>query len=114
MKQDEITYGAKDRLVEVEVDEATLSRYGNGHKDKPLSWISYVGMVERGNPASLELIQLPVRPTVLRSPGPGPITKALWLPIARKAFTSGHKVVLHTDSARAYEADLPGVVHTSV
>eukprot|EP00971_Amphidinium_carterae_P062153 1230502-Amphidinium_carterae.1 len=83
-------------------------------KDTPVSWVSYIGLVERGVPSSLRLIQLPVRSTVLRAPGPGPITKQLWLPIARKVFPTGYRVCLHTDSARAYNVPLADVSHTSV
>eukprot|EP00971_Amphidinium_carterae_P245048 4865295-Amphidinium_carterae.6 len=101
-------------IVHVEVDEVTIRSYASGLKDKPVNRISYIGIVEKGRPSSLRLIQMPVRSTVMRAPGPGPITKELWLPIARKVFLTGHRVCLHTDSARAYNVPVPEVSHTSV
>eukprot|EP00971_Amphidinium_carterae_P206204 4092004-Amphidinium_carterae.2 len=83
-KQDGITYGSPDYIVEVEVDEVTICRYARGDAEKPISWLGYVGMIERGVPSSLKLVQLPIRNTVLRAPGPGPLTIADWLPMARK------------------------------
>eukprot|EP00971_Amphidinium_carterae_P254534 5053232-Amphidinium_carterae.1 len=62
-KQDGITYGSPDFLVEVEVDEVTICRYASDDPAKPVSWVGYVGMVQRGVPSSLKLAQLPVRNT---------------------------------------------------
>eukprot|EP00971_Amphidinium_carterae_P328022 6459699-Amphidinium_carterae.2 len=111
VKQETFVYGSPTELVRAEVDEVTVCKWYNGQKDYPVSWISYVGLVQRGVPTSLKLIQLPIRTTVARAPGPGSITKDLWLPIARKAFSTPHMVCLHTDSARAYNDELPGVPH---
>ena len=46
-------------------------------------------------------------------PGPGAIRKVEWQPIAEK-WLKNKQVVLHTDSARSYEAKVPGVVHDNV
>eukprot|EP00971_Amphidinium_carterae_P263448 5226718-Amphidinium_carterae.1 len=114
MQQETITYGAAGRVVEVEADDVTISRYPNGDCDKPMSWVSYVGMVERGNPALPKLIELQIRTTVLRAIGPGPITLDLWRPIARKVFSTGHDVCLRTDSAKTNGAKLPKVSRPAV
>eukprot|EP00971_Amphidinium_carterae_P038455 756376-Amphidinium_carterae.1 len=53
------------------------------------------------------MIKLPDRVTSKRAPGPGPLLKDDWLPIAEQ-FLSGKNVVLNTDSARAYEAEIEG------
>eukprot|EP00971_Amphidinium_carterae_P187581 3722815-Amphidinium_carterae.1 len=50
----------------------------------------------------------------MRSPGPGPITLAMWRPLTRSCFVKGQPVVLHTDSARAYSLDVPDITHTSI
>ena len=56
---------------------------------------------------------MPLRSTKERAPGPGPITLALWRPIAAQ-YLSGRALILHTDSARAYKERIPMVRHTSV
>eukprot|EP00971_Amphidinium_carterae_P260987 5177525-Amphidinium_carterae.1 len=57
---------------------------------------------------------MPIRSTSMRSPGPGPITLAMWRPLTRSCFVKGQPVVLHTDSARAYSLDVPDITHTSI
>jgi hypothetical protein len=49
----------------------------------------------------------------VRAPGPGPIRKRDWAPLARRHL-EGKKVILHTDGARAYTLKVPGVVHDNV
>eukprot|EP00971_Amphidinium_carterae_P035507 699206-Amphidinium_carterae.1 len=73
---------------------------------------SYVGVVRRGDPRSLKLVALPLRYSKARAPGPGPMTSATCAPITEGL--KGKSVVLHTDSASAYKAQIDGVVHTSV
>lgn len=51
--------------------------------------------------------------TKKRAPGPGPIRKRDWKPIATKLL-SNKEVVLHTDGARAYTLKLPKVFHCNV
>lgn len=45
-----------------------------------------------------------------RGPGPGPIRKRDWAPIAKRKLQD-RQVVLHTDGARAYKIKVPGVIH---
>ena len=72
-----------------------------------------MGLVKRGDPRSLKLIQIPIRMTKARAPGPGPITLNIWRPLAKK-YLAERSLILHTDSARAYQEPIPGVQHTSV
>eukprot|EP00971_Amphidinium_carterae_P311873 6199272-Amphidinium_carterae.1 len=65
------------------------------------------------NNSTLIMIKLPDRVTSKRSPGPGPLLKADWLPIANQ-YLSGRNIVLNTDSAKAYDMEVEGVKHTSV
>eukprot|EP00971_Amphidinium_carterae_P146785 2909036-Amphidinium_carterae.1 len=71
-------------------------------------------MIERGGPSSLKLVQLQIRNTVLRAPGPGPLAIQDWLAVARKVSGSGHRVCLHTGSAQAYNVPIKKVSHTAV
>lgn len=48
-----------------------------------------------------------------RAPGPGPIRKRDWKPIAHKHLL-GRRVILHTDGARAYKMKLDKVIHCNV
>ena len=99
--------------MDIEADECTVTKFNSNDRDNPMAWISYVGMVKRGDPGSLKLIKLPIRKTKARAPGPGPITLKLWRPIA-KQYLAGRSLILHTDSARAYKESIPCVQHTSV
>ena len=49
--------------------------------------------------SSLILVPLPPRSTSARAPGPGPLLKRDWAPIASK-YVQGQRVVMHTDSAK--------------
>ena len=69
--------------------------------------------MERGRPKSLRLYRLDKKPTVVQSPGPGPIRLNEWKPILMSTLAD-RNVVLHTDGARAYrmgDAQPNGVVH---
>ena len=99
--------------MDVEADECTLGKFPSGDPEHPVAWISYVGLVKRGEPGSLKLIQMPIRKSKERAPGPGPITLQLWRPLAKK-YLEGRSLILHTDSARAYKETIPSVKHTSV
>eukprot|EP00971_Amphidinium_carterae_P077943 1541969-Amphidinium_carterae.1 len=89
---------------DIEADEVTFAKRA---VDGGVTWTQYLGMVRRGAPDSLIMIKLPDRVTSKRAPGPGPLLKDDWLPIAEQ-FLSGKDVVLNTDSARAYEAEIEG------
>ena len=64
----------------------------------------------RGFPKTLSLNRLTPKKTKKRSPGPGPIRKIDWKPIAMKNLKN-RKVVLHTDGARTYLLKVPGMIH---
>ena len=69
-QQHKISFGPG--YVDVEVDEVTLCKYEVADPKKPIAWISYIGMMQRGRPDSLALHQLPTKTTSRKSPGPGP------------------------------------------
>ena len=114
-QQENIELGNGITWTQVEADEVTLAKRlaGNPDEFKPLEWDSYLGLMVRGRPETLVLIYLGARRTRIRSPGPGPLTRELWIPIAAK-WLQGKKVILLTDSARAYTAEIPGVRNAPV
>ena len=95
------------------MDEVTLCKYETDDPKKPIAWISYIGMMQRGVPSSLVLHQLPTKSTTRKSPGPGPIDMKTWQHYAERYFR-GKQVVIHTDSARAYRAPVQGCLQTRV
>ena len=80
---------------------------------KRARWEQWGGLVERGRPDALVLFRLSPKTTASRSPGPGPITKRDWKPVAKK-FLEGRDVILHTDGAKAYTMKIKGVLHDNV
>eukprot|EP00971_Amphidinium_carterae_P177517 3520511-Amphidinium_carterae.1 len=112
--QPTIPIGEK-HLEEWEVDECTISHFMVKSATKPKGWSAYVGLVRRGSPSSLLVYPMTVRYTKARSPGPGPITKKEWASIASYTVENPkHELVLHTDSARAYNLKFPKIFHTRV
>ena len=111
--QSEIRFTDDKNIPEVEVDECTVAKFPSGNRRAPMSWIGYIGLVRRGFPSSLVLEALPVKNTAARAPGPGPISSAVWQPIASRWLEHAN-LVMHTDSARAYKAPIAGVHHTTV
>ena len=102
------------RLTCVEVDEVTLGkRAAAADSGDRVVWDNFLGMMERGNSKSLVVIRLPTRSTTKRSPGPGPITRKMWKPIAQR-WVKDRRILLHSDSAKAYNLKVPGMVHTKV
>eukprot|EP00971_Amphidinium_carterae_P289205 5742381-Amphidinium_carterae.1 len=99
--------GSGERLYEIEVDEVTLAKMPSGDDRLPVLWISYLGIVRRGDPSSLKLVRLPLRKTKARAPGPGPITSRMWAPHA--ASLAGKNLIMHANSARAYKKKIEGV-----
>ena len=99
--------------MDIEVDECTAAKYPSRGRTNPVSWISHIGLVTRGEPRSLNLVRLPVGNTKARAPRPGPITLDLWRDLAREHLQS-HELVLHLDSAPAYRMPIKGNLHTSV
>lgn len=95
--------------------EESLISYGGGWKDLEanVQWEQWAGILERGHPESLRLFRLNPATTKKRAPGPGPIRKRDWKPIATKLL-SNKEMVLHTDGARAYTLKLPKVFYCNV
>ena len=110
-EQEKIVLGDDTTWADVECDEVTLARrrVDSDH----VTWSQYLGIVQRGRPESLILVRLPDRVTGTRAPGPGPLRKRDWLPIFQRYVEDRH-VILHTDSARAYEAFTTGIRKTRV
>lgn len=109
----DIKFGVRDAWPDVEVDEVTVAKRADGASEDKVVWDQFLGMQERGHPETLVVVPLPQRSTGRRSPGPGPLLLRVWKPIA-DSWLRDRNVVLQTDSARAYEWKLPGVVHASV
>jgi hypothetical protein len=80
---------------------------------KNTEWEQWLGLVMRGKPKTLILSRLPSKLTTKRAPGPGPIKKLDWAPLAKKHM-EGKKVVFHTDSAKAYKLRVRNVLHDRV
>eukprot|EP00971_Amphidinium_carterae_P259409 5147362-Amphidinium_carterae.1 len=99
------THIGETELEEWEVDECTISHFPSHRRDRPKAWSAYIGLIRRGCP----------RYTKNRAPGPWPITKHEWLEIAEYTVKDPtHDLVMHTDSARAYQCKLAKVHHTKV
>ena len=110
-RQEAIKLGEGMDWADVECDEVTLSRR---HVDADhVVWAQYLGLVQRGRPESLILVRLPDRTTGIRAPGPGPLRKRDWEPIFNR-YVRGRNIILHTDSARAYESFTEGIGKTRV
>ena len=73
----------------------------------------WCGLVERGRPETLVLHRLKPNLTPKRAPGPGPIRKIEWRPLAKKHLEH-RKIIFHTDSARSYKLKLEDVYHDHV
>jgi hypothetical protein len=91
----------------------------SGTGSQKVRWEQWGGIVERGRPSSLVLFKTNPKLTKQRAPGPGPISKKDWTPLANKWLKS-RCVFLHTDGARSYklgenrDRQLTGVVHDFV
>ena len=81
-KQKEIQVGASHQWCDVEADEVDVGKEMDLHHKKA-KWEQWGGIVERGQPNSLVLFRLPPKTAAVRSPGPGPITKRDWKPVAQ-------------------------------
>lgn len=117
MKEKNIVFGSRYEWNDVEADEVDLGKGENpdasARSAKPIVWEQWGGIVERGVPSSLMLMRLNPASTKRRAPGPGPIRKRDWKPIADKVLKN-RNVVLSTDGARTYRLKVPGVLHTWV
>ena len=90
------------------MDEVTFCEYEVDDTKKPIAWISYSDMMQRGHPSSLVLHQFPTKTTSRRSPGPGPIDMKTWQQFAERCIR-GKQMVIHTDSARPYRTTSSGM-----
>ena len=111
-KQKDIKFGARHQWCDVEADEVDVGKEVD-LCHKKAHWEQWGGIVERGQPSTLVLFRLPPKSTAVRSPGPGPITKRDWKPMAQK-YLEGQDVILHTDGAKTYKMKLRGVLHDNV
>jgi hypothetical protein len=112
-----------DKWKDVEADEVDLRKStlpddsedtnSDLEPDEQVKWEQWGGLVERGFPDTLVLTRLDPKLTSVRAPGPGPIRKRDWIPIADR-YLKGRDVILHTDGARAYTMEVPGVVHDNI
>ncbi|CAK0789520.1 unnamed protein product, partial [Prorocentrum cordatum] len=113
-EEKKIRFGEDVEWPGVEADEVDVAR-GEGpdatsRTKKPVAWEQWGGIVQRGDPKSLVLFRLRPGKTVRRAPGPGPIRKRDWAPLAKK-WLKQRKVILHADGARSYKLRVDGVVH---
>ena len=110
-----IDFGAGEPWKDVEADEVDLGKIVDVTQPaaSQVQWEQWGGVVARGDPASLVLTRLDPMRTTARAPGPGPIRKRDWAPIASRLLKN-RRVILHTDGARAYKMTVPGVVHDNV
>ena len=112
-KEKDITHG---NWKDVDADEVDLGKGTFENHSSPLittRWQQWGGLVERGRSTSLRLFRLNPKNTKKRPPGPGPIRKRDWKPIAQKHL-EGKNVFLHTDGARTYKMKLSQVIHCNV
>ena len=116
MKESKIVFGAKRKWTDIEADEVDLGKEDfmqPGATRRKVRWEQWGGIVERGQPHTLRLYRLKPTLTRKRAPGPGPISRRDWAPIAQKCLAN-RNVILHTDGARACKLKLPGVLHDNV
>ena len=112
MKQKDIKYGSLQKWADVEADEVDIGKEICEDNDKA-KWEQWGGIVERGRPETLALFRLNPIKTKKRAPGPGPLRRRDWKPIAEKMLRD-RQIILHTDGARSYKLALPGVFHDHV
>lgn len=111
-KQKNIKFCAHQVWADVEADEVDLGEEVPMDK-KAAKWEQWGGIVERGHPGTLLLFRLSPKSTAAQAPGPGPICRRDWKPVASK-FLKNRKVILHTNGARTYKMSVPGILHDIV
>ena len=112
LKEKDIIFGKAGKWPDVEASEVDLGK-DLSDDGSSLTWEQWGGLVERGHANTSGLFRLQPSETNPRSPGPGPIRRREWLPIANKRLKD-RQVVLHTDGAKAYKLKVPGVIHDNV
>jgi hypothetical protein len=112
-KEKTIKLGNRVEWMDGEADEVDLAKNldpDDPYSSEPVVWEQWGGLVMRGFPETLILKRLQPKKTKRRAPGPGPIRKRDWRPIAKK-HVENRMIVLHTDGARSYKLKLQGVIH---
>ena len=109
-----VGFGKPLNWADVEADEVDLAKTevpnAGPHTMKPIQRDQWGGIVQRGDPKSLVLFKLKPERTKRRAPGPGPIRKRDWAPLAEK-WLKNRAVVLHTGGAKSYRMKVDGVKH---
>ena len=111
-RQSKIVYGRRGNLTtDVEVDEHSFVKWKEDAVDPVLYyWYPWVGVVERGNLATLSLYPMGVTKST-GEPRIPPISKEFWTPLANSLFPQGANIVQMSDGAQTYLAVTPpGVV----
>ena len=83
---------------DIEADEVDLRKeevVGDGNVKKA-QWNQWAGIVQRGKPSSRLLFKTTAKQTKFRAPGPGPISKRDWTPMAEK-WLKGRWVFVHME-----------------
>ena len=102
--------------VDVEADEVDLSKEVVKPADGSegyVNWEQWAGVLQRGSRKTLALFRLSPAQTSLRAPGPGPIRKEEWANFAN-VHLNDRRVCLHSDGARSYKLQVPGMLHDHV
>ena len=116
MEQKNIKYGKVGFWNDVEADEVDVGKALEDNPEDaghPVKWEQWGGVVERGAPQTLLLTRLKPANSAVRAPSPGAMRTPDWKPTAMK-FLKDTNVILHTDGARAYTMNIPGVKHDHV
>lgn len=116
--QKRIMFGQLMTWNDVEGDEVDLGKEDVGAVDKKkpaqtMRWEQWQGLVERGDRRTLVLSKTNAKMTKRRAPGPGPLRKADWMPIAN-TYLKKRRVILHTDGAKSYRlktSPVEGILH---
>ena len=99
MEEAKIEFSSSAPWLDLEADEVDIGRNEEDEPsdaNKPIAWEQWGGIVERGRRGSLILFRLDPKLAKKRAPGPGPIRKRDWVPLAKK-WIGNAKVLSMTD-----------------
>ena len=113
-KQDEIFLNDSTSWVDIGVEEVAISQHHTNNRSKPGAWAQCLGIVKRGHPESLILAAMPGRHTGLHATGPSPLLPNVWEKLSNQYITTNKGLLIHTDSAQAYQNAIHGTIHTSI
>ena len=113
-----IQFGNTCGWADVEGDEVDLGKKEVGANegdaaDEVVQWEQWQGLVERGDRKTLVLSKTRPKKMVRRAPGPGPLKKVDWAPIANR-YLKGKRVIFHSDGAKSYRlktTPVDGIAH---